>query len=105
MPRKRKYLYVPYEERQEAKNLGVIWDAKEKKFFAPYYLDQNLFAKWNSENTHQKQKSYNAYQNIDENEALAQFKIALQNQGFIIDNPIMNGKIQRCKVEGDRGNE
>lgn len=105
MPRKRKYLYVPYEERQEAKNLGAIWDAKEKKFFAPYYLDQNLFAKWNSENTHQKQKSYNAYQNIDENEALAQFKIALQNQGFIIDNPIMNGKIQRCKVEGDRGNE
>lgn len=105
MPRKRKYLYVPYKERQEAKNLGAIWDAKEKKFFAPYYLNQNLFAKWNSENTHQKQKSYNTYQNIDENEALAQFKIALQSQGFIVDAPIMNGKIQRCKVEGDRGNE
>lgn len=30
MPRQRKYLYVPYEEKQEAKNLGAIWDAKEK---------------------------------------------------------------------------
>lgn len=107
MPRQRKYLCVPYEERQEAKNLGAIWDAKEKKFFAPYYLDQNLFSKWNKENTQttQKQKSYNAYQNIDTNKALAQFKNALQSQGFIVDTPIMNGKIQRCKVEGDRGNE
>nr|WP_276953248.1 toprim domain-containing protein [Helicobacter rodentium] len=87
--------------------MGAIWDAKEKKFFAPYYLDQNLFSKWNKENTQttQKQKSYNAYQNIDTNKALAQFKNALQSQGFIVDTPIMNGKIQRCKVEGDRDNE
>lgn len=42
---------------------------KRKKFFAPYHLDQNLFAKWINENPHQKQKSYNSYQNIDKDEA------------------------------------
>lgn len=36
---------------------------------------------------------------------LAQFKITLQNQGFIADAPIMNGKIQRCKVDSDKGSE
>ncbi|WP_232087680.1 DUF5710 domain-containing protein [Campylobacter cuniculorum] len=29
MPRQRQYLNVPYEERQEAKNLGAIWDTKK----------------------------------------------------------------------------
>ncbi|WP_270985535.1 DUF5710 domain-containing protein [Campylobacter helveticus] len=107
MPRSRKYLFVPYNERQEAKNLGAIWDFKEKKFFAPYYLEQSLFEKWSKEREEVKprfQKTH-SYQNIDTNEALFQFKTALQNQGFIIDTPIMNGKIQRCKVDGDRGNE
>lgn len=107
MPRSRKYLFVPYNERQEAKNLGAIWDFKEKKFFVPYYLEQSLFEKWSEERGQIKpqiQKT-RSYQNIDINEALFQFKTALQNQGFIIDTPIMNGKIQRCKVEGDRGNE
>ncbi|ARJ56099.1 DUF5710 domain-containing protein [Campylobacter cuniculorum] len=101
MPRQRQYLNVPYEERQEAKNLGAIWDAKEKKFFAPFYLEQDLFKKWSIEN----QKKQNVYQKIDTNEALAQFKTALETQGFLIDTPIMNGKIQRCKIIGDRGNE
>lgn len=102
MPRQRKYLYVPYEERQEAKNLGAIWDAKEKKFFAPYYLDQNIFAKWNKE---QSAKNQSSYQKIDHNEVIMQFKLALEARRFIIDIPIMNGKIQRCKVSGDKGNE
>lgn len=108
MPRIRKYLYVPYNERQEAKNLGAIWDIKEKKFFVPYYLEQNLFEKWSKEKQERKfqaQKTSPSYQNIDTNEAMAQFKTALQAQGFIIDTPIMNGKIQRCRVEGDKGNE
>lgn len=108
MPRIRKYLYVPYNERQEAKNLGALWDIKEKKFFVPYYLEQNLFEKWSKEKQERKfqaQKTSPSYQNIDTNEAMAQFKTALQAQGFIIDTPIMNGKIQRCRVEGDKGNE
>lgn len=107
MPRSRKYLFVPYNERQEAKDLGAIWDFKEKKFFVPYYLEQSLFEKWSEErqNTKPQIQKTRSYQNIDTNEALFQFKTSLQNQGFIIDTPIMNGKIQRCKVEGDRGNE
>lgn len=107
MPRSRKYLFVPYNEREEAKSLGAIWDFKEKKFFAPYYLEQSLFEKWSEErqSTKPQTQKTHSYQNIDTNEALFQFKTALQNQGFIVDIPIMNGKIQRCKVEGDKGNE
>lgn len=40
---------------------------------------------------------------IDESDVLSQFKSALEAQGFIIDAPIMNGKLQRCRVDGDRG--
>lgn len=97
MPRQRKYLNVPYDERLEAKQLGAIWDAKEKKFFAPFYLEQSLFEKWNPQR--------NLKYSINQNEAIGQFKAALEAQGFIIDTPIMNGKIQRCKIDGDRGNE
>lgn len=97
MPRKRKYLNVPYNERIEAKQLGAIWDAKKKKFFAPFYLDQNIFEKWNTQR--------DLKHSINQNEAIGQFKAALEAQGFIIDMPIMNGKIQRCKINGDKGNE
>ena len=32
MPRIRNYIYVPYEDKDEAKKLGAIWDNKERKF-------------------------------------------------------------------------
>lgn len=68
-----------------------------KKFFAPFYLDSTPFEKWSSER--------NSKYQINQDEAVMQFKTALEAQGFIIDLPIMNGKIQRCKIDGDRGNE
>lgn len=70
---------------------------QKKKFFAPFYLEQSLFEKWNPQR--------NLKYSINQNEAIGQFKAALEAQGFIIDTPIMNGKIQRCKIDGDRGNE
>ena len=40
------------------------------------------------------------------NEALEQFNNALRECGFLIDGlPVMDGKIKRVKVEGDRGSE
>ncbi|NDJ28048.1 DNA primase [Campylobacter sp. MIT 12-8780] len=97
MPRERKFLYVPYNDKDEAKKLGAIWDAKEKKFYVPFYMDQSIFKKW--ENPPIKQN------NININEALFQFKNALQAQGLIVDTPIMNGKIQRCATQDDKGHE
>lgn len=95
MPRIRNYIHVPYEDKEEAKKLGAIWDNKERKFYTPYYLDKSLFEKWKVA----KEKA------IDTNEALIQFKEALNAQGLIVDTPIMNGKIQRCQTIDDKAGE
>lgn len=97
MPRIRNYIFVPFNEKDEAKRLGALWDSKNKKFYIPAYLENNIFSKWL---TPQK-----INQRFDENEAIQQFKIELETQGLIIDEPIMNGKLQRCQVNGDKGNE
>ncbi|EAL0007351.1 DNA primase, partial [Campylobacter upsaliensis] len=56
------------------------------------------FIKWN-ENA--PKQNY-----INHNEALIQFKHALEAFGLILETyPIMNGKIQRCKTKEDKGNE
>jgi len=96
MPRERFYLYVPYEEKDKAKTLGALWDNKAKRFYVPAYLDKAIFATWH--NPPQKH-------NIDLQQAQAQFQLTLQQKGLIVDEVIMNGKIQRCKVSGDKGSE
>ena len=95
MPRIRNYIYVPYEDKDEAKKLGAIWDNKERKFYIPYYLDKSPFEKWKVAKDKQ----------IDTNEALIQFKEALNAQGLMVDTPIMNGKIQRCQTIDDKAGE
>lgn len=98
MPRIRKYLNVPFKDKNEAKSLGAIWDKNAKKYFVPYYLDFTPFIKW-SENTPKQNL-------INHGETLIQFKHALETFGLILDTyPIMNGKIQRCKTKEDKGSE
>ena len=98
MPRQRKYLNVPFKDKDEAKSLGAIWDKNAKKYFVPYYLDFTPFIKW-SENAPKQNL-------INHNETLIQFKHALETFGLILDTyPIMNGKIQRCKTKEDKGSE
>ena len=97
MPRIRNYIFVPYHQKDEAKKLGALWDSKVKKFYIPAYLEKNIFKKW--------LEPQSQIQKIDENEAIEQFKIALQSQDLIVDEPIMNGKLHRCQVIGDKGRE
>lgn len=96
MPRIRNYIFVPFDEKDEAKKLGALWDNKNKQFYVPSYLEKNIFSKWLTPQNKQV---------FDENEAIRQFKIELEAQGLIIDEPIMNGKLQRCQVSGDKGSE
>ena len=95
MPRIRNYIFVPYHQKDEAKKLGALWDFKAKKFYIPTHLDKNIFAKWFEPQI----------QEIDENEAIKQFKTALKTQNLIVDEPIMDGKLHRCQVIGDKGKE
>lgn len=97
MPRdSRTYIFVPFADRDEAKGLGAKWDKDKKQWFVPSGLDFTLFAKWEHKYTYE----------INADEALRQFSEKLRECGLLLESmPIMDGKIHRCKVEGDRGRE
>ena len=40
------YLNVPYEDKEEAKELGCKWNAKRKKWFIENPKDRALYKKW-----------------------------------------------------------
>lgn len=44
--RLKKYLYVPYHEKDEVKSLGAKWDYEQKKWYIPYGLKESLFETW-----------------------------------------------------------
>ena len=102
MPQKIIYLYIPFNERNEVRYLGAMWDDKEKKWFAPKNINKDIFAKWLSPHSPQRQKRVE----FDEKEVLLHFKEALEKQGFILNGmPIMDGKIHRVKTNLDKGRE
>ncbi|MFW0695684.1 zincin-like metallopeptidase domain-containing protein [Aliarcobacter butzleri] len=93
---KNTYLYVPFLEKDEAKNAGAKWDKEIKAWYAPKGSDLNRFEKWKLP----QEQEINQLSNLD---YLAEFKIALEKAGLIIEgDPIMNGKIQRVAVDGDK---
>ncbi|SDY94102.1 Antirestriction protein ArdC [Nitrosomonas halophila] len=42
----RKYINVPYKEKDEAKGLGARWDRQQQSWYVPAGVDAALFAKW-----------------------------------------------------------
>lgn len=98
MPRpslQKHYIYVPYKDKEEAKGLGAKWCSESKKWYVPNNVDLNQFSKWLS-------PQGNA---IDMNEVYDQFSKALFECGLIANEPIMDGKLRRVKVDGDKGSE
>jgi antirestriction protein ArdC/phage/plasmid primase-like uncharacterized protein len=94
------YLVVPYSEKDQAKKLGAKWDKKEKSWYAPKGSSINSFTRWSIAT--QEQKAVVATP-ISTQEATISFKEAIEAQGLILnDEPIMNGKIQRVPVIGDK---
>ena len=39
-------LFVPFEEKDQAKALGARWDPNNKTWYIPDHLDPSLFQKW-----------------------------------------------------------
>ncbi|WP_236718969.1 DUF5710 domain-containing protein, partial [Campylobacter fetus] len=94
---KKTFLYVPFSQKDEAKSAGAKWDKESKMWYAPKGSDLNKLSKWQTSQIHEENSNSNA---IDE------FKVALNNAGLNIDGePIMDGKLHRVSVDGDRGNE
>jgi putative DNA primase/helicase len=97
LPSERTYLAVPFAEKDEAKALGARWHHTAKAWFVPAGADPQIFARWilkepvHVAGTHEPQ---------------AQFADALRLAGLLIKElPIMDGKLHRVPVEGDRRGE
>lgn len=85
-PQERKYINVPFREKDEAKALGAKWDRKEQSWYVPPSVEVAAFAKWdkpvtpemeakrsqvNSKPAQDQQKTYLAVPYTDRAEAKA----------------------------------
>lgn len=95
MAKQKTYLYVPFTEKDAAKNAGAKWDRESKMWYAPKGADLSKLASWINPNQ--------ADNSID---ASGEFKSALEKAGLIIDgDPIMDGKMHRVMAQGDQGQQ
>jgi putative DNA primase/helicase len=92
------YLAVPYEERDQAKALGARWDREAKSWCVPAEKNSDAFGRWRPGMT----PGVTADQ-----DPRKQFADELRKAGFKVDgqHPIMDGKIHRIPVAGDKGVE
>lgn len=94
MTHNRSYLAVPYQEKDAAKALGAKWDTKARSWYAPLRTDLKPLEKWaiSPENTL-------IASTPDMHTA---FSRAIADAGLVLNGePIMDGKIHRCPVQGD----
>lgn len=95
----RRYLIVPYEERQAAKNAGALWDRHAKSWYVDTHVDINKLRSWLPENITSQQDPA-----ITPREEFSNF---LRSLGCDVtgEHPVMDGKKHRISVEGDRKGE
>ena len=97
---KNTYLVVPYSEKDQAKQAGAKWDKSKKSWYAPKGSPVNNFINWSITNQEQRVAITTS---ISPQEAIGLFKKALESQGLIVnEEPIMDGKIHRVSVIGDK---
>lgn len=94
------YLAVPYREKDQAKARGAQWDRQAKMWYAPpgVDLEKSGLARWRADS---KRVVAPIAKTPEE-----QFKDALQAAGLQIEGlPVMDGKIHRVPVHGDRAGQ
>ena len=93
----KRYLAVPYENKEQAKKLGAKWDISAKSWYISSSVDISLVAKWLPHATEDPPALLPA----------EEFKNTMTAHGFIFetDLPRMDGKLHRVKVEGDKSGQ
>lgn len=90
-------LHVPYKEKDLAGSLGARWEQSEKTWVAPIGVDLTKLAPWLVAPQKEVKEVVNP---------VTEFAIALKDRGLILDGePIMDGKLYRVSVEGDKGKQ
>jgi len=95
----RRYLAVPYEDRQAAKDAGALWDKHAKSWYVDAHADTSKLQSWLPENVASQQDPA-----ITPREEFSNF---LRSLGCDVtgEHPLMDGKKHRISVEGDRKGE
>lgn len=95
----RKYLAVPYGEREAAKVAGAKWDKEVKSWYVGPQGDMERLSRWLPDNVKSQQDPL-----ISPREEFAE---AMRSLGCVVsgDHPIMDGKKHRVTVEGDKKGE
>jgi antirestriction protein ArdC/phage/plasmid primase-like uncharacterized protein len=93
-PKKRHYLNVPFNEKNDAKRLGAKWDRRAKSWYVYDDADLKPFARWNEPAIAKPQSRMRPEE---------EFALACRENGLVIDGPpTMDGKWHRVSVESDR---
>lgn len=89
---KRTYLYVPFADKDQAKELGAKWDNDVKQWYVPEGVAAEPFKQW-AEPPKEVQ--------ID---PITEFRQFLESYGANVPSghPVANGKWQRLHIEGDK---
>jgi antirestriction protein ArdC/phage/plasmid primase-like uncharacterized protein len=95
----RKYLFVPYTEKDLAKAAGARWDKKTRAWYVGPKADIQTLQRWLPENVSRQQEPA-----ID---PVSEFADLLCAQGCLVDgnHPVMDGSKHRIKVQGDKSGE
>ncbi len=98
-------LAVPYSEKDEAKaaasaaGIKIEWDRDAKAWWVPADADMTALAKWRTDAPRVVSRPVDDAPDV-------QFAKALGAEGLIIDGvPLMDGKLHRVAVEGDKGGQ
>jgi putative DNA primase/helicase len=84
------YLAVPFKEKDQARAAGAKWDKDQKAWYAPPGVDMSALSKW-------VPKQDLGQAPVD---PTAAFLKELREVGLVVEEPIMDGKLQRVPVEG-----
>lgn len=94
-------LFVPFAQKEAAKKLGAKWDKEQKSWYVDAGADLSTgISQWILASPQTALESYTKEDpHIEFARELSQYGLEIEG------DPIMDGKIHRAKVEGDKGQE
>ncbi len=95
----RRYIAVPFAEKDRARAQGARWDRQQKSWYVPKGVDQAAFKEWLLTTEQKNQLSHDR----KEHDPVAEFTDELKAAGVSLkEAPLMDGKWHRVSLEDDK---
>lgn len=99
----KKWLAVPYADKDKAREAGAKWDTAAKAWYAPPESDVSKLSQWLPKNEVAQEAEKKQSLSFDKNSVVDEFKSALEAAGLELkDLPVMDGKLHRVPVKGGK---